>query len=124
MDTGNQLEGINKELNWQQRRLERIQKYIDENLSTDLSAAFVSEKFSISTSTLRHNFKKYLLQGYQQYVEKIRMKKAMEMTKSGKKIREIMFSTGYKNSATFYDAFRRTFKHPPGRFKYDWENDT
>lgn len=123
MDTGNDQQEESKEGNWPQRRLERIKEYIDENLSTDVSAAAVAEKFSISTSTLQHSFKKHLPQTYQQYVEKVRMNKAMEMIRQGKRIREIMVATGYKNRSTFYDAFRRTFQHTPATFKYGDEND-
>jgi transcriptional regulator GlxA family with amidase domain len=123
METGNHIDKVFKEGNWQQRRLERIQKYIEDNLSADLSAAVVAEKFDISASTLQHNFKKHMGQTCQQYVEEVRMKKAMEMIRQGKIIRAIMVATGYKNRSTFYDAFRRTFQHTPATFKYDRGKD-
>ena len=123
MDTGHYIHEESEELYRQQRRLERIKKYIDDNLSSDLSAAVVSEKFSISISTLHHSFKKHLLQSYQRYVEKVRMNKAMAMIQSGKRIREIMAATGYKNRSTFYNAFKRIFKHTPATFKNDRGND-
>ena len=123
METGNHIDEVFKEGNWQQRRLERIQKYIEDNLSVDLSAAVVAEKFSISPSTLQHSFKKQIQQTCQQYVEEVRMNKAMEMIRQGKRIRAIMVATGYKNRSTFYDAFRRTFHHTPATFKYDRGKD-
>jgi transcriptional regulator GlxA family with amidase domain len=122
METGNHIDEVFKEGNWQQRRLERIQKYIEDHLSEDLSAAVIAEKFDISASTLKHSFKKHMGQTCQQYVQEVRMKKAMEMIRQGKRIRAIMVATGYKNRSTFYDAFRRTFQHTPATFKYDDEN--
>ena len=119
MDTGNHLQEESKELNCQQRRLERIKVYINEKLCCDLIAAVVSKKFGISISTLHHSFKKDLLQIYQQYVEKERMNKAMEMIRQGKGIQQDLFGNGYKSRFTFYNPFKRTFQHSPATFKYD-----
>ena len=117
MANDNQIQNEANEILYRQSRLERIQKYIDENLSADLGAAVVSQKFRVSISTLHHSFKKYLLQSYHRYVERVRMHKALEMIQSGKRIREIMSATGYKSRTTFYKAFKRTFEHAPGIFK-------
>jgi len=123
MDTSKLANKMHKELNWQQRRFEMIKKYISDNLSSDLKASVVSHKFDMSTSTLHHQFQKYLLSSYQQYVEQMRMEKAMEITRSGKRIRIILAATGYKNRTTFYDAFKRTFKDTPGAFRYAYESN-
>ena len=64
MASGDHIHDESNDLFSGQSRLERIKKYIDDNLSSDLSAAVVSEKFSISISTLHHSFKKHLLQSY------------------------------------------------------------
>ena len=123
MDTGNQIDDASVKGNWQERRLERIKEYIAENLSTNLSTAVVAAKFGIASSTLAHSFQKFLSESYQRYVEKVRMKKAIELTRQGKRILEIMLATGYKNRSTFHKAFRRAFKHPPARFRFDGEKE-
>ena len=123
MDTGSQIDDAPIEGNWQQRRLERIKEYIAENLSTNLSTAVIAAKFGIASSTLANSFQKFLPESYQRYVEKVRMKKAMDLTRQGKRIWEIMLATGYKNYSTFHKAFRRAFEHPPGRFRYDGEKE-
>ena len=43
----------------------------------------------------------------------------MEMIQLGKRIREIMGAIGYKNRATFYKVFKRTFKRTSDIFKND-----
>ena len=103
--------------------VQQINIYIDQNIAGNLSASVVADKFSISISTLHYSFKKHLLQTYQQYLEKARMNKAMEMIRQGKRIPEMMVVTGNKNRPTFYDAFKRTFQHIPATFRYDRGKD-
>ena len=117
MDTGNQIQDKSEEMFPEQTRLERIKKYIDLNLSFDLSAALVSKKFELSVSSLLHIFKKYEQQTYQHYLENGRMKKAMELIKQGKWIQEIMDATGYKSRSAFYRAFKRIYKNSPRYFQ-------
>ena len=98
-------------------RVQRIKKYIDENLSADLSTKAVAEIFKLSIPTLKYIFKKYQLETYQKYVEGVRMRKAFYLiTKEEKIIKEVMDSTGYKTRSTFYRAFIRFFKKPPHHF--------
>jgi AraC-like DNA-binding protein len=123
MATPHHIRDEANEIRQGQNRVESIKKYIDDNLSSDLSAVVVSEKFSVSISTLQHSFKKHLLQSYQRYVEKVRMNKAQARIQPGKRIWEIMAATGYKNGSTFYNAFKRIFKHTPATFKNDPGND-
>jgi AraC-like DNA-binding protein len=111
-----QIQDEPNELFHEQNRLERIKKYIDDNLKGNLGAAIVAKKFELSVSSLLHIFKKHEQQTYQHYLENVRMKKAMELIKAGKWIQEIMDATGYKYRSTFHKAFKRKFKHPPGYF--------
>ena len=117
MDTGNQLYEKSEEHFHRQNWPERIKKYNGENLESDLNAACVSVNFRVSISILHDSFKKHLLQSYRGYVEKEGMNEAIEMIRSGKRIREIMAATGYKNHTTFFHAFKKTFRRPPGMFK-------
>lgn len=117
MDTGDQIQNEGNELRREHYRVEKIKLYISGNLKNDLSIPVISQKFDISPSTLLHIFKKHQHQSCQRYVEKIRMNKAMEMIRAGKWIQEIMDATGYKNRVTFYNAFKRTFKHSPRHFQ-------
>ncbi len=102
---------------YEQSRLERIKEYIAANVSSDLSASTVSRTFELSVSTLLHIFKQHEQQTYQHYLEQTRMKKAMELIKGGKWVKEVMHATGYKNRGTFYNAFKRKYQLPPRHFQ-------
>jgi len=41
------------------------------------------------------------------------MKKAIEMTRPGKKIHEVIIVMKYRSRTAFYNAFKRTFKQLP-----------
>ena len=117
MDIPNHMHDGSIESLPEHNRLERIKKYISENLSSDLSLGMVADIFKISSSSLRYIFNKYQHQSYQQYVEGVRMKKAYELlTKDEMIIKEVMSVTGYKIRSTFYRAFIKHFKKPPHHF--------
>lgn len=106
---GNRMSGV-------QGRPERIKEYIRHNLSADLGADSVSEKFGLSVSSLLHIFKKYGNQPFGQYVIKARMEKAFQVISDGGRVKEAMNATGYKYRGTFNAAFKKRYGHPPTYF--------
>jgi AraC-like DNA-binding protein len=99
-------------------RVERIKEYLLDNLESDLSLIAVATKFEISASTLRHTFKKHQHQSYQSYREEIRMQRSWHLLiNEDKRIKEIIYATGYKSRAAFNKAFKKKFKHPPSYFR-------
>lgn len=100
------------------RRSELIKQYILENLTADLHAAAVAEKFEMSLSTFLHIFRKYEQKTFQQYVEDTRMQTAMNIIRRGGRIKEAMHATGYHHRSTFNKAFKKIFKHPPTSFRF------
>ena len=98
-------------------RVEKIKEYLGGNLEKDLSMAVVATKFQLSVSSLQHIFKKYQQQSYRHYVESLRMAKALQLLREGKWVKEVFDATGYKNRATFNNAFKKTFKHSPSYFR-------
>jgi AraC-like DNA-binding protein len=98
-------------------RVERVKEYVSANLAADLSIGIVAEKSGMNKTTFRHVFKKEQQESYQEYVERMRMVKALQLLKEGKWIKEVMPATGYKNRGTFNNAFKKAFKHPAGYFK-------
>ncbi len=117
MGNQNNLQKAENAILHDQNRVERIRRYLLENLKTDLSASVVAQKFELSISSLQHLFKRYQKQSYHKYLEEIRMEKAFELiTKEGKRVKEVMNLTGYKRRITFNRAFKRKYKQSPGHF--------
>jgi AraC-like DNA-binding protein len=106
------------QLRGEKRRMEKIRQYLSENMESDLKLIMVADKFELSVSSLQHLFKKHQQKTYHRYLEDTRLEKAFDMiTLEGKRIKEAMYATGYKNRVTFNIAFKKKFKHPPGHFR-------
>jgi len=106
-----------EELLYWKTRVEKVMEYVSENLAGDLRIITVSEKFNLNKSTLQHIFKEQQKETYHEYVERIRMEKALHLLKEGKWVKEVMDITGYKNRGTFSRAFKNRYKCPPNFFK-------
>ena len=117
MDGTDQIRNDGTEMLCQPTRVERIKDYVSRNLAQDLSIDTVSEKFGLTASTFRHAFTIHEKQGYREYVEQLRMAKALDLLKEGKWIKEVMAATGYKNRATFNNAFKRKYQQPARNFR-------
>lgn len=96
------------------RRSDLIKQYIRENLTADLRAAAVAEKFNLSISTLQHIFKEHEKQTFGQYVTNTRMESAFQIIIQGGRVKEAMYATGYKVKSTFNRVFKKTYGYPPG----------
>lgn len=118
MDSTDQVQNnANEQLHWQSR-VERIKEYVAANLANNLDITTVSQKFELSTSTLRHIFKKDTGYSYHYHVEEMRMKKAFELiTRDGQRVQQTMYATGYRYKSTFNKAFKKRFGHSPGYFR-------
>ena len=103
-------------LHWK-TRVEKVKEYVSQNLGGDLRITTVCEKINLNQFTLRHIFKEQQKETYREYVERIRMEKALHLLEEGKWVKEVMYITGYKNRGTFNLAFKKKYKHPPGFFK-------
>lgn len=91
--------------------------YVNENLGSDLQEKSVAGIFKISVSTLKYVFK---IQGlsYHQFVEEQRMQEARRLIEEERLlIKEAMHQTGYKNRATFMNAFKKYFGKKPSAFQ-------
>ena len=99
-------------------RIARIKKYLLDNLSRDLRARTVANRFEMSVSSLQHIFQKYQGQSYHKYVEDMRMVRAFDLiTKEGMRIQQAMFASGYKYKSTFNKSFKRRYGHSPSYYK-------
>jgi AraC-like DNA-binding protein len=106
-----------EELLYWKTRVEKVKEYVSENLAGDLRIITVSEKFNLNKSTLQHIFKEQQKETYREYVERMRMDKALHLLKEGKWVKEVSLATGYNNRVAFYKAFKKRFQYAPGYFK-------
>lgn len=84
----------------------------------DLSARAVAKRFELSVSSLQHFFRRFANQSFHKYVEEVRMGKAFELISEGnKRIKEVMYATGYHNRHSFNRAFKDKYGYPPSTFK-------
>ena len=103
-------------LHWQ-TRVEKVKEYVLENLTGDLRIITVCKKLNLNKFTLGHIFKEQQKETYREYVERMRMDKALHLLKEGKWVKEVITATGYKNRGTFNIAFKKRYKFPPAFFK-------
>ena len=103
-------------LHWK-TRVEKVKEYVSQNLGSDLHITTVCEKFNLNKFTLQHIFKEQQNETYHEYVERIRMEKALQLLKEGKWVKEVFPAIGYRNWSTFTRAFKKRYKYPPAFFK-------
>lgn len=103
-------------LHWK-TRVEKVKDYVNENIAGPLDASSVALKMKLTPFTLQSVFKKCEGETFHQYVEKVRMQKALQLLCEGKWVKEVIVATGYKHRATFDKAFKRRYKYPAAYFK-------
>ena len=98
--------------------LMRLTSVIEENLaSKDLDVVFLSHKMCMSQSTLYRKLKGLINISTNEYIRKIRIKKAIELLDSDKyKVTEVMWEVGM-SSAVY---FRQCFKEELGVFPSEY----
>lgn len=99
--------------------IDRIQEYIKNNyMDSSLSLCKISEQFKISESYFSYLFKEVTKENFSDYLEKIRMNKAMELLSTTKmNISDIAKEVGYNNTASFRRAFKRTGNVTPAEVR-------
>lgn len=106
-----QRESFEKEL------LQRIITYLEAHLSMQITVSLTASEFNLSKTALQRLFKTHLQQTFQQYLENLRMSRAIQLIYEGRGIKEIMFEVGYRHRSSFNKAFLKKFKHPPIYFR-------
>lgn len=92
-----------------------ILAYASANLSGDLSLIALSEVFHYSKEHLSRLLGRYITEGWNNYVNRLRIRKADAMLKSSTKtsVLECAFACGFESSNTFYRAYKKEFGVPP-----------
>lgn len=95
----------------------KIERYINENIDGDLSVSHLSDLVQLSTSQLNRQFQTVLRISPQQYIQKIRFQKAIELLMQDVSITEISLSCGYSDHSAFTRKFKQITTMTPSQFK-------
>ncbi|ALB47363.1 MULTISPECIES: AraC family transcriptional regulator [Clostridium] len=98
------------------KQIEKILKYINNNLSENLSTETLSQKFYISKYYLMHKFKKETGYTLHNYVNQKRLLMAKDLISSGEQITKVYLQCGFNDYTCFLRSFKNLFKKSPSEF--------
>lgn len=113
---GNMGLPINNSLKYD-KQIEEIIKYINDNLTVDLSLDTICKNFYISKYYLMHKFKRETGFTLHNYILQKRLFKACESIKEGKPIKKAYMDCGFTEYSTFLRAFKKQFNILPTELK-------
>ncbi|MBU3112209.1 response regulator [Clostridium lacusfryxellense] len=97
-----------------QNTMKRILNYIEKNYYKDLKLEFLAEIFCYNSAYLGKMFKNYTGEGFNGYLDKIRMEKAKLLLEQGElKVYQVSEKVGYKSIDYFYSKFKKHFGVSP-----------
>lgn len=99
-------------------KINDVRKYIEDHFQDHFSIEKLSEKFGISATSLKHNFKK--LYGHSPYevLKRYRMEVAASKLRISKEnIGKIGFEVGYENPSKFSAAFQSVYGVTPREYR-------
>lgn len=99
--------------------IDSIKEYIEVNYANpDLGLGIISMTFGISEGYVSSLFKKQTQVGFNEYVEKIRMAKAIDLLKDdNENIETIAEKVGYNSVQSFRRAFKRVYGTSPKNYR-------
>lgn len=98
-------------------RYSEIVNVLQAHLHESLSAEEIARLCNMSLSNLKKIFTKYAGMGISRYFTEMKMRHAVELLKSGKRVGEVASALGYTDQNYFSTAFRRVMGVPPGQFR-------
>lgn len=100
------------------KRIERIVNMINENFVNNITLTEIAEKESLDIYYLSHFIKKYLGVSFRQYINKLKLAKAVEyLCHTNKKMIDICMESGYSDYRYFYKAFTDRYQCKPSHFR-------
>lgn len=98
--------------------IDRVQKYIDENISDDISLNSVAEAMNISPNYLSKIFREETGINFSNYVGDKKLDLAAELLRTTKtSVSEISVKVGYANVAYFTKLFKQKYGNTPGQYR-------
>lgn len=117
----NNLLSINKET----QRLQSIIQYIHQNMEGGITLQDVADSQKISIYYLSHFFKKNMGFSFQEYINYIRLDKAVILlTNTKQKITEIAYSSGFPSTKALNTCFKQAYHCTPTEYRKKYRNKT
>ncbi len=90
--------------------------YIDSHYAEKLVAQELADRLHIGRTTLMTQFKKHTGKTVHEYVINCRLRNAIKILTEGKTEYEAAICSGFSDSSSFIQCFKRTFKTTPRRY--------
>ncbi len=98
------------------KQIEKILKYINNNLSENLSTETLSQRFYISKYYLMHKFKRETGYTLHNYVNQKRLLMAKDLISTGEPITKVCMQCGFNDYSCFLRSFKKLFSKSPKEF--------
>jgi len=98
------------------KQIEEILKFINSNLSEDLSIDTIAEKFYLSRYYLMHKFKKETGYTIHNYILQKRLILVIEKLENEKEITKVSLECGFNDYSAFLRAFKKMFNKSPREY--------
>ena len=96
----------------------RVMDILQENYNNpQLSYVLIADMLDMNPVYLSHSFKQQAGEGISVCLERIRLKKSIELLEQGMKIIDIAQAVGYANPKTYSRAFKRIYGINPTNYK-------
>ena len=100
-----------------------VEKYIDENLSRNISLDRLAKRFFVSKYYLCRAFKSYAAKSVHSYINERRILHAKALIESGETASRAAYSVGFGDYSSFYRAYVRVVGRSPGEIKNICKDD-
>ena len=98
-------------------RYAEIVSVLREHLNEQLDAGQIALLCRMSLSNLKKIFTKYAGMGVARYFTEMKMRRAAELLRTGKRVGEVANELGYSDQNYFSTVFRRIMGIPPGQYR-------
>ncbi len=103
-------------------KISSILKYINENISDNLSIDTIASHFYLNKYYLMHSFKKQTGYTIHSYIIKKRLIMVNNLVKSGQSIGDACIKSGFGDYSSFVRAFKNTYGISPKKYYREIEN--
>jgi AraC-like DNA-binding protein len=106
---------VSREKDKQDELLCNLLLYAEQHLQDDLSLSVLAKEFGYSREHISRLLHKYLLENWQQYVNRLRVREADALLRKNpsENVLSVALSCGFDSANTFYRAYKKEFGYPP-----------